>query len=97
MMTSAPRTSTPVSCKPMRMPSSQATPATPPPPRTSARVLVSFDFIMRPPKKQHVSITRRRHHRIIPRRYFFLILSPHALVFDSQQMDHPHIWGRLLA
>src|SRR5712691_6030102 len=45
MMTSAPRTSTPASCKPMRMPSSQATPATPPPPRTSARVLVSFDFI----------------------------------------------------
>src|SRR5947209_4089108 len=44
-MTSAPRTSTPASYKPMRMPSSQATPATPPPPRISARVLFSFDFI----------------------------------------------------
>src|SRR5579872_2789112 len=45
MIMSAPRTSTPASCKPVRMPSSQATPATPPPPRTSARVCVVFEFI----------------------------------------------------
>src|SRR6266568_4060034 len=51
MNRSAPRRSTPLSYKPIRIPSSHATPATPPPPSTSDRVFIAFDVIRCPPKK----------------------------------------------